>query len=654
MKPVPQQLAENSTRSRRPPMRRTVWLFCLAVGLTACTTRVVPPPEPPLSVRRGDDAFRYQDYDHAIVEYRTYLDQAEKDDYTARVFYKTALAQHRLGQDREALRTLDELSQRYPKGRWVQVEALRGDAHQSMGNATAALHAWDLAWDAGGDNDRRKLRDRIVKVARQMNDVELARARRLVNSRDVGVVLDRQIALRQPPAIEEPLPDIGEAPPEMLAAAEPPGEGSEKAGTPLGKAGAPKASRRATGKAAASRPTEVAKAAPKAAAAAAPPAEVTHEAPPAQARPAESLEMPPFEPDLLDEPFEDAEEAGPEEQAVPGVARIGCLLPLTGPARAFGERALHGVRLVFTSDSDRLVLKDTGTNPTTATAVFDEMARDPNIVAVVGPLYSDDAVAVAPRAEETRVPLLLLSQRDGLNGRFVLQVGMTRTGQVGRLLEYAMNRARIRRFGVVYPKDSYGTEFLSTFRKEVERRGGTVVGANGYPPGAHGPLTNVATLRKWRDAQNLQAIFLPDNTTAAAQVGELLQREMPDVTLLGVHGWEDLAGQGDVLNGVLFTDGFFVDSQRPAIRDFVERFQEMYGERPGVLEAQAYDAALLAKRALDTGANSRADLLRRLRGLGPVEGATGELQVTPSGIQRRLFLLQVYDGKLREITERAG
>ena len=70
---------------------------------------------------------------------------------------------------------------------------------------------------------------------------------------------------------------------------------------------------------------------------------------------------------------------------------------------------------------------------------------------------------------------------------------------------------------------------------------------------------------------------------------------------------------------------------------------------PGTLEAQAYDAALLAKEAVDGGARSRADVVRHWQALGSVEGATGQLHITPDGIQRSLFLLQVYDGKLREI-----
>jgi len=159
------------------------------------------------------------------------------------------------------------------------------------------------------------------------------------------------------------------------------------------------------------------------------------------------------------------------------------------------------------------------------------------------------------------------------------------------------------------------------------------------------------TLKRWRNAQHLQAIFLPDDAAAAQSVGQFLQRDMPDITLLGVTGWAALAGQdSDGLSGVLFSDGFYGESSRPGTQDFVKRFQAKYGEMPGLVEAQAYDAGLLAQQALQSGARSRGAILPALQGSGPIEGATGQLTVTRAGLNSQLFLLQVYDGKVQEVS----
>jgi ABC-type branched-subunit amino acid transport system substrate-binding protein len=488
------------------------------------------------------------------------------------------------------------------------------------------MQAWDAAWKVGSDADRQKLRPRILGLARELNDVELAGARRVVDTKDVGKLLDRQIALRQPSALEEPMPELNEAEEgqEQTAKAEPAFDesGPGPVATPAG-----------------------------------------------QRRDEPKPVVPEIEPEVgaaqEQAPAVTAKAAGPSagesvaaplvaEKPIEGPAKIGCLLPLSGPAQRFGERSLRGVRLIFGEGSDAFVLKDTGSDSELTVKMFEELNNDPNVLVVIGPLRGEDSEAVAGRAERARVPLLLLSPRDGLGGRFVLQVGITRSRQVSTLLDYAMEKMRLRRFGVVYPNDPYGKEFLSAFRSGVERRGGATVGIAAYPPTTQSIADEIGTVRKWRDTQNVQAVFLPDTATVAAEFAEGLQREMPDITLLGVHGWESLADQGG-LNGILFTDGFYAGSERAETRDLVDRFKQAYdGQTPGVLEAQAYDAALLAQRAVAAGARSRPELLSRIQDLGSVAGASGDLRLTPDGLQRSLFLLQVYDGKLQEISATAG
>ena len=117
----------------RPMLRSTAWWIVVTLAFPACSARVSTPPEFSAAVRRGDEAFQYKEYEKAVAAYRTYLDQTDHGLYTARTFYKSALAQYRLGHYREVLTTLDELSERYPKEHWVQVEVLRGDTARAMG-----------------------------------------------------------------------------------------------------------------------------------------------------------------------------------------------------------------------------------------------------------------------------------------------------------------------------------------------------------------------------------------------------------------------------------------------------------------------------------------------------------------------------------------
>jgi ABC-type branched-subunit amino acid transport system substrate-binding protein len=631
------------------PVRRlphfAVGLVSLVVLLAGCSPRVTAPPEPPYAVRRGDEAFRYEDYGHAITSYRTYLDEAQKDQYTARVLYKTALAEYRLGHYHETLATIDELEQRYPKGRWVQVDALRGDAARELHRPMTALKDWDEGWEIGSDNDRRKLRQRIVSLARGFNDVQLAQAQRTVSNADVRDLLEQQIAARQP-SINEQIPESNGGAAEEDAAAATTTTAANRAAEgkgPRAPLTAPEAAERARRPAVRSA------------------ARTVIAEPPAAEAEVEPL-APALEPEgeggdhtapagaKLPPPMAEAVLWPPADAQVKAQPKVACLLPLSGPSQEFGERSLRGLRLLFGENSDRLVVMDTGNDSATAVHMFNQLSRNANVVAVIGPLRSEDAEAVAPLARQAQVPLLLLSQHDGLADGSVLQVSMTRARLVAAVLQYAMGSVRLRRFGILYPEDDFGKQYAATFRSEAEHRGGTIVGVDAYSPLTR--ALSVATLKRWRDNQHLQAVFLPDNVLSAQAVAHVLQREMPDITLLGVHGWESIGGQdGDHVNGVLFSDSFYSGSTRPGTQQFVERFQKAYSEMPGALEAQAYDAGLLAQDALEAGARSRVEVLHALRAHAPIDGATGQLTVTPTGVQRQVFLLQVYDGKLAEVSD---
>lgn len=191
-----------------------------AFALAGCSAKITAPPEPPVAVRLGDEAFAAQDYEGAIRDYNSYLAQVDRGEYSAHVHYKSALASYRLGDHAGALSTLDTLEARYRGSRWVQVDALRGDAERELGRPVAALTAWDGAWSLANDIERPKVRSRIANLARTATTEDLRRARGEVRSNEVIALLDAELAQRAAPPIQEPL--LGET--QVAAAAPAPGQ----------------------------------------------------------------------------------------------------------------------------------------------------------------------------------------------------------------------------------------------------------------------------------------------------------------------------------------------------------------------------------------------------------------------------------------------
>jgi ABC-type branched-subunit amino acid transport system substrate-binding protein len=69
------------------------------------------------------------------------------------------------------------------------------------------------------------------------------------------------------------------------------------------------------------------------------------------------------------------------------------------------------------------------------------------------------------------------------------------------------------------------------------------------------------------------------------------------------------------LQDSVFVDGFFIESNLPLTSQFVARYQESFGDKPGYLEAQAYDTMRLLVDGLhQPGVTSRPLLRNALLG----------------------------------------
>ena len=332
--------------------------------------------------------------------------------------------------------------------------------------------------------------------------------------------------------------------------------------------------------------------------------------------------------------------------------KIAVLLPLSGQYATYGQRSLNGVKLAFGPQADALVVRDTQGEAAVARAALDELINDPTIVAVIGPLRSKVAETVAPRAERAAIPMVVLSQQEGISGRWVVQPAMTAERQAAELAEYSINGKGLRKFGILYPNDQYGIALSQAFRQQVEQRGGQTVGAVTYDPKQKEFSVELLSLDKWIKDDGLQAVFIPDFASTAIPLAVQLRQAHPGVVLLGSNGWNDpaaLAPAADDIDGAVFVDGFFASSQRRATQEFVDAYRTQYGSTPEILEAQAYDAAKLVVAALQSGARSRPQVITALQTPRNFEGAAGTVAVGPNGIYRQLFLLRIAGGAISEV-----
>ncbi len=393
---------------------------------------------------------------------------------------------------------------------------------------------------------------------------------------------------------------------------------------------------------------------------------------------------------------------------------IGLILPLSGKYKQYGERSLAAVKLALATDkSFKLVVKDTQGEPTAAARAVEELVIKDHAVAIIGPLFSSEAQAAALKAEELSVPLVALNHREGLPelGPFVFRTALTIEAQAQELARVAFETLGMSRFALLYPRNSYGTEFANAFWDEVERRKGEIRAAETYEIDQTTFMEPIKKLvGRWyihsraefremyyamkakklpshREASELEkiakglppvidfdAIVIPDSAKNIGLIAPALafedivltqdpkelekirkatgNKKVKPVTLLGASTWnspQTVESCEQYCEGAVFVDAYYPDNPEPKVRDFVAAYHEAAGIDPSLSEAQAFDtAAMLKKALLDSKATDRTTLRDQLVGAMSYDGVTGKLRFDKEGEAKKdLFVLTIQEGVIR-------
>ncbi len=370
---------------------------------------------------------------------------------------------------------------------------------------------------------------------------------------------------------------------------------------------------------------------------------------------------------------------------------IGVVLPLSGKNANIGQRALRGIQMGLglhqPYSNFKLAVMDSEGNADNARRGIERLVREDNVIAIIGSLLGKTALAEITKSSEYNVPTITLSQKSGLNefSPYIFRNSLTTEMQIRHLVRVAMNDLKLKRFAVLFPNDTYGTETTNIFWDEVLARGGSIVAAQTYNPKDTdfrltvqrlvGTFYIEARLDEYKQKQkeffahnknktsranynaedlltpivDFDALFIPDSAKTLGQVSAFLAYGgVKSVKLLGTNLWNSpgLAKRaGNFANNLLFVDSFTPASL--ASNRFLAEYKAIYNEDPSLIEIQAYDSALILRQLVLQGANSRDDLLRRLSYLKEFPGSLGPLQMTAEReIRRPLLSLTLKNGEI--------
>lgn len=366
---------------------------------------------------------------------------------------------------------------------------------------------------------------------------------------------------------------------------------------------------------------------------------------------------------------------------------VGCLLPLSGPYHLYGQRALNGIELALSllqsagpPSAVRLVIKDSASQDGPSVEGVRALV-EAGVGAIIGPIAT--APAAADEAQKLNIPMVTFTQKSDITeiGDFIFRHFITPRGQTRTLVRYFTNDMGLRDFAILYPKDAYGQTFMTLFGQEVVRQGGRLVRVESYDTqqtdfGAvirnltglifqdpdQGRLTERRRGRRQRlkttaSKIDFDVLFIPDAPKKAGLIlPQLAYHDIRNVYLAGTNLWHSeqlITMARNYAQNAVMAEGFFSMSSDPPVQRFVQAYQSVYGEKPGLIEAFAFDtASLLFKLVSTSDIRHRHDLRDALLKQFEPDGATGPTAFAPNGEAiKNLRLLKIEGSQFVEIPQ---
>jgi ABC-type branched-subunit amino acid transport system substrate-binding protein len=339
--------------------------------------------------------------------------------------------------------------------------------------------------------------------------------------------------------------------------------------------------------------------------------------------------------------------------------KIGVILPMSGKYKLYGQKAMRGIELALARLSESgikdlsIEVKDSMSDPDQAARCVAQLGEK-NVFSILGPILVSRQAA--DNAQALGIPMIALTQKTEFPqyGDYIFSNFITPEMQVQALGTYVFHELGLRRVAGLYPDDKYGNRYIQVFRQMVDQFDGYLTAVQAYD-GSKTDFSEAIKALINNTGLNFQALFIPDSVSRINLIlPQLVYHDAKDFTLLGTNLWhrDSLLKETRRYNqNAVVCDGYFSGSANPETAWFDNAFQNLYQERPGFLEAIAYDTTQILFRAANADdVSSEKQLKDVLQGQFIFDGATGHTRFDETGTpHKRLFLITIKDDQFVEI-----
>ncbi len=350
-------------------------------------------------------------------------------------------------------------------------------------------------------------------------------------------------------------------------------------------------------------------------------------------------------------------------QKTPQPLIIGATLEVSGKFAI--DNSLSGVELAIKEINNaggllgrplRLVVADNHSDETIIPETLKRLIVQEKAIALIGPSYSNLAIAAAPLADQYRVPFIATAATNPRvtvddNGRtrpYAFRACFIDSAQGSGMAHFSYTNLNART-AALYIDDSasYSQGLASFFSEAFSKKGGRIVAKAGYTPNTQDFEQSVSMLL----AANPDLIFVPGYNIEVLKIIRTVRNAGFSGPILGGDGWSSLLlmdQEGQSLDNTFFSCHYSPDDNSAVVQKFLSDFRSFTsGKTASQGDVLGYQAMMLLADAIrradsDDPEKIRAELAKTI----DFPGITGPLTLDKQhNALTGMMVLEIKNGK---------
>ncbi|MDD3582293.1 MAG: ABC transporter substrate-binding protein [Desulfobacca sp.] len=348
--------------------------------------------------------------------------------------------------------------------------------------------------------------------------------------------------------------------------------------------------------------------------------------------------------------------------------RLGVNAELTGSKPVVGDSCKKAAELIVAQINQdggflvgdkklpvRLIIEDNEDKAESAAAVAQKLISQDQVLAIIGPNASGNAIPAARICEDAGVIMISpwsTNPKTTEGKKYVFRACFIDDFQGRVMAKFARQHLQAKTAAVLYDVASeYNKGIAEFFKQFFEAAGGQVVAFKSYTTGDKDFSSQLTAIK----GTHPEVLFLPNYYNEVPLQVMQARSQGLNTQFIGSDSWgsqELLNLGGKDLEGGFFSTHYAPDLATPTAQKFIAQFEAQYGKKPDDVAALTYDAVQILFQALSQ-ANSldRAQVREALAQITEFDGVTGKMTFRGTGDPiKSAVILQIKDGQFSYFT----